>query len=124
MSAVVLSPWPGTTVPAQRTSAVACLKEVVDENLSDDRANSLGEISSVLVENYAPDAAQPVKNESVLRCAGWLYQAQPGLRDERLGEHQVSYSPGMQGALRHSGAMALLSPFKTRYAGLSGDYSD
>ena len=123
MPATVLSPWPNAGTTA-RINAIACLKEVVDDNLSDDRASALGEVASYLVEDYADTAPQPVKNEAVLRCTGWLFQVQPGLRDERLGEHQVSYSPGMQGALRHSGAMALLSPFKTRYAGLSGDYSD
>ena len=117
MALSVLSPWPPSTSVVSRDAAIACIKETIGD-LSDDRANSLGEVASLLVENYADNAPQAIKNEAVIRCAGWLHQAPTGgQRSESTGDISTSYSPAAIGALRHSVAMALLSPFKIRRAG-------
>lgn len=116
MAIGALSPWPPSTSVVARTAAIDCLKEAV--GVSDNRANALGEVASALVENYASNAPQAIKNEAVIRCAGWLYEAPSGgQRSESEGDISTSFSPGATGALRHSGAMALLSIFKIRRAG-------
>ena len=74
-----------------------------------------------LVERFAPGAPQPIRNESVIRVAGWLFsprKPQPaqsvavgsGLR---LDFRERFYDPS---ALRNSGARALLTPWRTRRA--------
>ena len=50
-----LSPWPPSTSAVARTAAIACLKETIGD-LSDNRANALGEVASALVEHYASNA--------------------------------------------------------------------
>ena len=117
MAVETLSPWPPTTTPTQRAAAVTCLKDALPTSLTDNRANQLGMTASELVERYASNAPQAIKNEAVIRCAVWMYQMQPGVAGERYGEHDVSYVPSMTGALRHSGATGLLSAFKVRRAG-------
>ncbi len=118
MAVATLSPWP--TTPAALTAATACLKAALGED-DDATAQRLGASAAALVERYAPDAPHPVKNEAVIRCAGWLLGAPSnGVRQEAVGPLSVEYAPSMFSALRHSGAMALLSPFKVRRAGAIG----
>ena len=118
MAVAILSPWPPSTSVVARTAAIACIKESIDGGLSDNRANALGEVASALVERYADNAPQAIKNEAVLRCAGWLYEApSSGIRAQSIGPMSIDFTPSMQSALRHSGAMSLLSPFKIRRAG-------
>ena len=75
-------------------------------------------VSSALVHRYAPDAPDPVSNEAVIRCSGWLNeQPHAAVRSEAIGDISTAYAPTHTSALRHSGAMALLSPWKIRRAG-------
>ena len=75
-------------------------------------------VCSALVERYAPDAPGPVSNEAAIRTAGWLAEEPAAsIRSETEGDIMTAYSPSMLSALRHSGAMALLSPWKIRRAG-------
>ena len=71
-----------------------------------------------LVERYATGAPVAVQNEAAIRCAGWLADT-PGasLQSEQYGDLGATWAPGQLSALRHSGAMALLSPWKVRRAG-------
>ena len=117
MAVAALSPWP--TSQAALAAATACLKaEVYGQDLTDDRVKALGGAAAALVEAYAPDAPQAVKNEAVIRCAGWLTgQPSSNIRGEAAGELSIEYAPSMQSALRHSGAMALLTTWKVRRAG-------
>ncbi len=122
MALAALSPWPATTATVARAAAVECLKAgIAADDLTDDRINAMGETVSALVERYAPDAPQAVKNEATIRAAGWLLESpSSGIRDERGGELSAGYSPSMTGCLRHSGAMGLLSPWKSRRGGSIG----
>ncbi len=118
MAVAILAPWP--TTPAALANARACLGGaigVTDEPTLD----RLGPAAAALVERYAPDAPIAIKNEAVVRAAGWLAQ-QPAaaVRSESVGDISTSYAPTHTGALRHSGAMALLSPWKVRRAGAIG----
>ena len=58
-------------------------------------------------------------------CVGWLAEAPAsGLRSNTTGPFKWDYSPAHRGALRASGAMGLLSPWKVRRAGvIAGDDS-
>lgn len=118
MAVAVLSPWP--TTPAALRDATACLKAAIGED-DDANAQRLGATAAALVERYAPDAPQLVRNEAVIRAAGWLReQPAAAVRSEGIGEVSTSYATTHVSALRHSGAMALLSPFKQRRAGAIG----
>ena len=116
---MALSPWP--EVGSDRDDAVALLAAAVGS--SESVAERLGPVAAALVERYASRAPPEIKSESVVRCCGWLYQSTPGLADSKLSAGPVdivrTFSPGYS-ALRHSGSMALLSPWKIRRAGRIG----
>ena len=71
-----------------------------------------------LVVHYAPDAPDAMHNEAAIRAAGWLAERPAAASGETVGPLSASYAPGQHSALRHSGAMALLSPYKVRRAGV------
>ena len=76
-------------------------------------------VATALVMRYAADAPDAIANEGVLRAAGWLAeQPSAAIRAETEGDITTSYSPSQMSALRHSGAMALLSPWTIRRAGV------
>ena len=109
---MALSPWPTAQVEitaATTTLATAC-------GCSEAVAGRLGPVVAELVERYASGAPAAVKSEAVIRAAGWLHGNKPGLRKVNVRSVDIEYSGG-QSALRHSGAMSLLSGFKIRRAG-------
>ena len=110
-----LSPWP--TSPVALANARACLGDaigVTDEPTLD----RLGSVAAALVERLAPDAPDAIKNEATIRTAGYLReQPAAAVRSESVGDIRTSFAPAHTSALRHSGAMALLSPWKVRRAG-------
>ena len=110
-----LSPWP--TTPAALAAARVCLVAALGVT-DEDTLDRLGAAATTLVERYAPDAPIAIKNEATIRCAGWLAQ-QPAaaVRSESVGDIRTSFAPTHTSALRHSGAMALLSPWRVRRAG-------
>ena len=114
---MALSPWPEPG--SDRDDAVALLSAALPDGAP---AARLGPVAAALVEEYASAATpQEIKNESVVRTAGWLYESTPGLADSKLsaGPVEVSrtFAPGYS-ALRHSGSMSLLSPWKQRRGGV------
>ena len=81
-------------------------------------ATRLLAVATALVERYALEAPDAISNEAVIRTAGWLAeQLSAAITSETEGDIRTSYAPTMQSALRHSGAMSLLSPWKIRRAG-------
>ena len=117
-SELVLAPWPSAAAAvALAEDAVAAALGISDEA----EARRLGETAAALVERYAPLAPQPIKNEAVIRTCGWLHgQPAAAVRSEGIGEVSTAYATTHISALRHSGAMALLSPWKVRRAGAIG----
>ena len=121
MAAVVLSPFPSATMTAQRPAAISCIKASISggANLSNDRAAALGEAASALVERFAPDAPSAIKNESVIRAAGWIHAREPrpiqsiGLDTIRLDFRERFFAPHV---LINSGARAMLLPWRVRRA--------
>ena len=123
VTAQALSPWPPTTLPSQRAAAIERLKEAAAGRAleSDDAACALGELASVRVEHEAPGAPQAVKDEALLRFAGYLAQADFGtIQDETIGPLSRTYTMNHAGAFRLCGAYGLLSPWKVRRAGTIG----
>ena len=77
------------------------------------------EVSTALVLRYAPDAPDTIHNEATIRTAGYLLeQPAASLRTLKLADLSRSYQGGQISALRSSGSMALLSPWKVRRGGL------
>ena len=121
MASVTLSPFPGTIMTAQRPDAIACIKASIagGASLTDDRAAALGETASELIERFAPDAPQAVRNEATIRVAGWLHAREPKpmqgitVGGMRLDFRERHYSPD---AMRNSGARTLLQPWRVRRA--------
>ena len=64
----------------------------------------LAGVATALVESYAPEAPQAIKDESAIRVASYLYDSPP----------HVSNQP--QNAFVSSGAMALLSFWREQRA--------
>ena len=116
MAVAVLSPWP--TTPAVLAASTAALGGALGED-DDTTTARLGATAAALVERYAPGAPDAIKCEAVIRCAGWLREAPAyGARSESEGDIRTGYTPSATGALRASGAMGLLSPWKVRRAGV------
>ena len=78
-------------------------------------------VASALVERYAASAPQLVKNEAVIRCAGFFRGSDyGGVMSEGAADQKIDYSPhpiGGSNAFRRSGAMGLLSAWRVRRAG-------
>ena len=108
----LLSPWP--TTPVAQAAATTALAAAVGS--SEAVACRLGPVVAALVDRFASGAPAVVKSEAVIRAAGWLHSNRPGLRKVGVSNIDIEFEGG-QSALRHSGAMALLSPFKVRRAG-------
>ena len=75
-------------------------------------------VASSLVERYSSGAPQAIKDEAIIRTAGYLAE-QPGaaVKRERTGDISTTFHVEHLSALRHSGSMSLLSPWKVRRAG-------
>ena len=107
--------------PMALAAATATLKAAIGPELDDARVQALGAAAAALVENYAPAAPEALRCEATIRTAGYLCEQPSGaVRSNREGEIGTDYAPTHLSALRHSGAMALLSSFKPRAGGLTG----
>ena len=118
---MALSPWP--TTPAAVTAAVARLKRAAQgETLdSDERAGELGAVAAAMVEQYAPGAPGALKDEAVIRFAGYLAQSDFGsIMKDGIGPRDVEYVTNHASAFRNSGAAMLLTRWRIRRAGAIG----
>ena len=72
-----------------------------------------------LVERYAPAAPAAVQDEATVRTVGYLCHNAIGAAVERTTDQGATVrrlTTSGRSALRHSGALALLSPWKVRRA--------
>ena len=111
--------WPGADAEAAPVAVTITAAEVAAAvGVDSTTATRLLAVVTELVNRFAPDAPDAIANEGAIRTAGWLAeQPSAAIRSETEGDIRTSYAPMMQSALRHSGAMALLSPWKVRRAG-------
>ena len=88
---------------------------------SDDRTSELGAVAAAMVEQYAPGAPGPLKDEAVIRFAGYLAQSDFGtIGKEVIGPRDVEYVTNHASAFRNSGAAMLLTRWRVRRAGAIG----
>ncbi len=97
----------------------AALTAAIDT--TEDHAQRLLPVAEALVERYGADAPAAVRQEAAIRTAGYLAERPawgPGGDSETIGPMVKSrdYAADALSALRHSGAMSLLSPWKVRRA--------
>ena len=85
-------------------------------------AGRLLTVASAIVTRYAPEAPDAIQNEAVIRVAGWLLDSpSSGLLERRVREREYAlHRPTLTSALRSSGAMSLLRPYKAVGAGVCG----
>ena len=75
--------------------------------------------AAALVSQWAgPDTPVEILTEATTRVSGWLLQTPShSITSDKVGNQSSDYAVGQLSALRFSGAMAILSPFKRRRAG-------
>ena len=99
----------------------AVLAVTVANGLSGPAIDYLGLLASALVERYASGAPQAVKNEAVIRTAGYIAQADFGtMLKEATGPVSQEHVTNHAGMFRNCGAAGLLSPWRVRHAGVIG----
>ena len=78
--------------------------------------------ASAMVEAYAPGAPQALKDEALIRFAGYLAGSDFGgiVSENSVGSAQVEYVTNHAAMFRNSGAAALLTGWRIRRAGSIG----
>ena len=120
MALAALSPWPGT--PAALAAALACLRAAGVAAESDERLGAIGAAASAMVEQYAPGAPQPIKNEATIRFAGYVAEAPAfgAVAKQTVGPLDIEYTVNHANVFRNSGVAALLTRWRVRRAGAIG----
>ena len=77
-------------------------------------ARRLLPVAQATVEQFAATAPVEVKNEAIIRLAGWINASPPGdLVPTGIGGIDFTWRPGAsRNALRNSGAAGLLAPWR------------
>ena len=85
-------------------------------------AARLAPVVSLMVDRYSPAAPLALRQEAAIRVAGWLVDSPTSnLRKSTIGPvSSYDFAATQRGALLHSGAKALLAPYRQRTAGLAG----
>lgn len=111
---------PAVHVDGDQARVVAGVLEVCEDGYGWPTWDRYLAVGRGLVERYTGDAPADVANEAIIRAVGWLIGRMPASTqfEFREGEahYRVEQAAGHQGALRHSGAAALLSPWRVRRA--------
>ena len=135
---IPLSPWP--TTPAARARAVARLRGALGKaanpnawpegdgvtagegtpDETDYELHRIAQTASGRIEGYGGNAPQAARDEAVIRTVAYLIDTQGAQRLVRVSGLAVRIPDSAQGWLRHSGAMAILAPYRPRYAAATG----
>ena len=123
-----LTPWPATTAAVTWKAATARLRKelypksdaTADPSCPDEldqRVARLGAVASARVEQFAPKAPQAIRDEAVIRLAGYLSARASPVRTFESGSLRVEFATaGLSRPFVYSGARALLAPFVRRRA--------
>ena len=116
---MALSPWPVDGV--DRDAAILRIAEAVFQDTGSGgiaRAARWGPVSAEIIERFAPLAPGTIKDEAVFRVCGWLGDslARKTIKAANLDLSSHRHREEI-GALKHSGAGSLLSPWKVRRMG-------
>lgn len=112
-----------TTTPVVTPVTITAVQLAAEIGIPSDqihRAERLLAVATERVNRYAPIAKSVMKDEAIIRFAGYLSGSDyGGVQSESIGPRSVTYtSPTFNAsAFRSSGAEALLSPYKVRRAG-------
>lgn len=113
----------GPRTAAQQAGALTLddLATVLD--VETEVAGRLLPVAVAMVERFAADAPVEIRNEAVIRLAGWLRQSPPGdLVPTGVGGIEFSWRPGAsRNAMRQSGAVGLLAPWRKPRGLVVGD---
>ena len=118
MALVALVPWPEDPLAAAGVLAAAA-------GCTSAQAERLGPVGAAIISHYvgAADVPQAVLDEALIRAVGWLAgSASSAVSSKRMGDLTLS-TDGRRvraGALRGSGAAALLAPWKMNDGGICG----
>ena len=97
------------------------LRERIGGNAEDlPMVESLLAAASLRVNQYAPHAPTALKNEAVIRFAGYMMGSDfGGVKSESIGPRAVEYTPPSNNAamFRNSGAAGLLTTYRRRRGG-------
>ena len=125
--AVALSPWPSATATVSLPKATKRLALAIGSSHpnerpeSDELAQRVGAAASAMIEQYAPNAPQELKDEAVIRFAGYLAHGDFGtVAKEEIGPRSMEHVTNHAAMFRNSGAAALLSRWRVRRAGKIG----
>ena len=114
--ATPLVPWPTNNTDA--ANALACVHELIGQHIGLDATSMAARTAADIVIGYGSDAPQLILDTALVRVASFLLEhPAAGIRSESTDELRTSYIPH-QSPLRHSGAMASLSPYKVRRGGV------
>ena len=120
---MALTPWP--KAEPELTAAVIELTSAAfgDSVKNRIKAQRLGPVAADIVEKYSPHGPQAVRDEALILVAAWMGSQTSGISpglEIKVGNVTMNRRRyrGEISALRHSGAMALLSPWKIRRAGV------
>ena len=123
-----LSPWPATTAVVAWKAAVARRRRelhpksgtTADPNCPDEldqKVAQLAAVASARVEQFAPSAPQAIRDEAVIRFAGYLASRPSPIRTVEAGNLRLEFTTaGLSRPFVYCGARALLAPFVRRRA--------
>ena len=109
---------PATITAEELAAEIGIYLDARPDDIS--RARRLLEVAREKVEEYAPRAPIALKNEAIIRFAGYLTGSDyGGVASESVGPRSVAYTPPSTNAamFRNSGAAGLLTRWKRRRAG-------
>ena len=112
---MALVPWPAETAVVALAKARTCLRAGINSpNLSDERTDAIGSAAAAIVLRYSAGAPVEILDEATIRLAGWLNVSAKGdIIPTSVGELTFSWRPTIgRNALRQSGAMGLLAPWR------------
>ena len=93
--------------------------EIETDSQTDASLQRLLDVAEDLVLRYAPNAPFDVQDAAIIRVIGWLANTPAfSLKGSTAVGVRRSFDTMQLSALRHSGGMALLSPWKVRRAGV------
>ena len=112
-----LSPWPANV--SEGRNQTARLAEAIgrpDTTGFDIVTRRLGAATSAVIERFAPNAPQVLRDEAVIRFAGYLLGSETRefgvIRSDSVGPLSSSYITDHAAAFRRSGAQGLLAPWR------------
>lgn len=109
---------------ALRAARLAAVRTALTDQSSATASDASLDAAVEMVERYlgAADAAtcpEPIKREAIIRIVGHGLQSRTAaVTQDTIGPRAISYPDDRRGLLKRSGAESILSPYKTRGAGI------